>query len=388
VIEVVVPGSKSLTNRALVCAALADGVSTITGALVADDTAAMTDCLRALGARVDWEGTTVEVEGIGGSVTVAKASLDARLSGTTSRFVLPLLALGTGTHRLDGRAQLRRRPMGPVLDGLRALGAKVVEEGEPGHLPVTVAGPVTAARVRVRADLSSQFVSGLLLAAPAMPQGLRVELEGDLVAAPFVAMTTAVMRAFGADVDGLSVAPGRYSARAFAVEPDASAASYFYAASAITGRDIAVLGLDGPSLQGDLGFRDVIARMGRPLRGIDVDLSTTPDMAQTFAVLAAVAEGPSRVRGVSVIRGHETDRITAVVNELRRVGVGAEETDDGFTVTPAPLHPARVETYDDHRMAMSFALLTLVEPRIEIADPEVVGKTFPGFWDALATVRS
>jgi 3-phosphoshikimate 1-carboxyvinyltransferase len=387
VIEVVVPGSKSLTNRALVCAALARGTSSVTGALVADDTAAMTDCLRGLGARVDWDGTAVEVEGVGGNVTVTKGRLDARLSGTTSRFVLPLLALGAVPLRLDGREPLRRRPMGPVLDGLRALGATVVEDGAPGHLPVTVTGPVTADAVRVRADLSSQFVSGLLLAAPAMPRGLRVDLDGDLVAAPFVTMTTAVMREFGAEVDDLTVAPGTYRARAYAVEPDASAASYFFAAAAITGQEIEVRGLDGPSLQGDLAFREVIARMGRPLRGIDVDLGAMPDMAQTFAVLAAVAEGPSRVRGVSVIRGHETDRITAVVNELRRVGVGAEETDDGFTVMPAPLQPARVETYGDHRMAMSFSLLTLVEPGIEIAEPEVVGKTFPGFWDALATVR-
>jgi 3-phosphoshikimate 1-carboxyvinyltransferase len=388
VIEVVVPGSKSLTNRALVCAALAEGTSTITGALVADDTAAMTDCLRGLGARVAWDGTTVEVQGLGGAVSVTGSSLDARLSGTTSRFVLPLLALAPGSNRLDGAPPLRRRPMGPALDALRALGAEVTEEGEPGHLPVSVAGPVRADVVRVRADVSSQFVSGLLLAAPAMAGGLRLELDGDLVAAPFVAMTVAVMREFGARVDGLAVAPGPYHARGYAVEPDASAASYFFAAGAITGREISVAGLGGPSLQGDLAFRDVIARMGTPLRGIDVDLGSMPDMAQTFAVLAAVADGPSRVRGVGVIRGHETDRIAAVVRELRRVGATAQETDDGFVVEPGPLRRAVVETYDDHRMAMAFALLTLVEPGIEIARPEVVAKTFPGFWDALATVRS
>jgi len=387
VIEVVVPGSKSLTNRALVCAALADGTSTITGALVADDTAAMTDCLTGLGASLEWDGTTVRVEGVGGRVTVEAADLDARLSGTTSRFVLPLLALGSGRYRLDGRDQLRRRPMGPTLDALRGLGASVEEVGEPGHLPVVVSGPVQASEARVRGDLSSQFVSGLLLAAPAMPRGLRLTLEGDLVAAPFVAMTVAVMCAFGATVDGYEVAPGTYHARDFAVEPDASAASYFWAAGAITGRDVTVPGLGDESLQGDVRFREVLADMGTPLHGIDVDLGDMPDMAQTFAAVAAVAAGPSRVRGVSVIRGHETDRITAVVTELRRVGVGAEETDDGFIVEPAPLQPATVQTYEDHRMAMSFALLTLVEPRIEIADPEVVGKTFPGFWDALASVR-
>lgn len=399
-VTVTVPGSKSLTNRALVCAALADGTSTITGALVADDTAAMSDCLRALGAGVAWDGTTVTVTGVGGHIGVAEAKLDARLSGTTSRFVLPLLALGSGRFTLDGEEQLRRRPMGPSLEALRHLGADVEERGEPGHLPVVVQGPVRGGEAAVRGDLSSQFVSGLLLAAPAMPDGLRVTLRSSLVAAPFVTMTVEVMRAFGAEVDDLVVRPGTYRARTFEVEPDASAASYFLAAAALLGDRVTVEGLGAGSLQGDVGFAGVLERMGATvevgealtvtggrLRGIDVDLGDMPDMAQTFAVLAACAEGPSRVRGVAVIRGHETDRITAVVNELRRVGVGAEETDDGFTVEPAPLRPATVETYEDHRMAMSFGLLTLREPGIEIADPAVVAKTFPGFWDALARFR-
>jgi 3-phosphoshikimate 1-carboxyvinyltransferase len=325
---------------------------------------------------------------VAGGIDAVEADLDARLSGTTSRFVLPLLALGSGRYRLDGSAPLRSRPMGPGIDALRELGATVEEEGEPGHLPVVVTGPVRSATTSVRGDLSSQFVSGLLLAAPAMPAGLRVSLRGDLVAAPFVAMTIAVMQAFGASVDGMDVPPGMYQAREYAIEPDASAASYFFAAGAITGTAITVPGLAGDSLQGDLRFREVLAEMGAPgaLHGIDIDLGDMPDMAQTFAVVAACAEGSSRVRGVQVIRGHETDRIAAVVTELRRCGVGAEETEDGFVVTPAPIRPALVRTYDDHRMAMSFALLGLVEPGIRIEDPEVVGKTFPGFWDALASL--
>jgi 3-phosphoshikimate 1-carboxyvinyltransferase len=396
-----VPGSKSLTNRALVCAALAEGTSTITGALVADDTAAMTDCLRGLGASVEWDGTTVTVTGVAGRVTVEAADLDARLSGTTSRFVLPLLALGGGRYRLDGREPLRRRPMGPSLEALRDLGAAVEEEGAPGHLPVVVSGPARGGEARVPGDLSSQFVSGLLLAAPAMPQGLHIQLSSTLVAAPFVEMTAEVMRQFGAEVEGLHVRPGTYRALAYAVEPDASAASYFFAAAAITGQTVTVEGLGEGSLQGDLGFTDVLVEMGASvtvtdsttvtgsgLRGIEVDLSTMPDMAQTFAVVAACAEGPSRVRGVEVIRGHETDRIHAVVTELRRCGIGAEETDDGFTIEPAPIRPAVVQTYDDHRMAMSFALLGLREPGIEIADPGVVAKTFPGYWDALARLQA
>jgi 3-phosphoshikimate 1-carboxyvinyltransferase len=386
VIEVEVPGSKSLTNRALVCAALAEGRSTITGALVADDSAAMTDCLVGLGAELRWHGTTVEVEGVAGRIVADGVTLDARLSGTTSRFVLPLLALGSGSVTLDGAAPLRRRPMGPVLDALRTLGARVEGDG----LPVTVSGPVRGGTVSVRADVSSQFVSGLLLAAPAMPDGLTVALDGDLVAAPFVTMTTAVMHTFGADVDDLHVAPSTYRSRRYAVEPDASAASYFWAGAALTGLDVRVLGLEGSALQGDVGFRSILEAMGAPgpLHGIDVDLGDMPDMAQTFAVVAACADGPSRVRGVSVIRGHETDRITAVVQELHRVGVGARETEDGFVVEPAPLRPAVVHTYDDHRMAMSFALLGLLEPGITVDDPDVVAKTFPGFWDQLARLRS
>jgi 3-phosphoshikimate 1-carboxyvinyltransferase len=393
------PGSKSLTNRALVCAALADGTSTITGALVADDSAAMADCLRALGATIEWDGTTVRVTGMGG-LPEGEASLSARKSGTTSRFVLPVLALGSGRFRLDGEEQLRRRPMGPTLDALRDLGATVDEEGEPGCLPVVVSGPIRHGEARIRGDVSSQFLSGLLLAAPSMPHGLVLDVSTELVAAPYIEMTVAVMRDFGAEVEGFAVRAGRYVAREYAVEPDASAASYFFAAGAITGRPVTVP-VPAASHQGDFRFVDVLERMGAAverhegsvtvtggaLHGIDVDLSDMPDMAQTFAAVAACAEGPSRVRGVEVIRGHETDRIHAVVTELRRLGLRSEETDDGFAIEPGPLRPARVETYEDHRMAMSFGLLRLREPAIEIADPEVVGKTFPGYWDELARLQ-
>ena len=398
---VTVPGSKSLTNRALVCAALAHGTSTITGALIADDTDAMSECLIGLGADISWDRTTVTVTGLGGEVSADGITLHAHLSGTTSRFVLPLLALGTGRKRLDGNEPLRKRPMGPMIDALRALGATVEEEGEPGHLPVVVAGPIGGDAASVRANLSSQFVSGLLLAAPAMPNGLRLALRGDLVAAPFVDMTVAVMRAFGAEVDGFSVPPGGYEARTFAVEPDASAASYFFAAAAVTGGRVTVSGIGRDSLQGDLNFVRVLEQMGATvdidddavtvtggsLRGIEIDLGSMPDMAQTFAVVAACAKGESRVRGVEVIRGHETDRIAAVVTELQRCGVDAHELPDGFVVRPRPLQPATVRTYDDHRMAMSFAVLSMLEPRLTVDDPSVVSKTFPGFWGVLATLQ-
>lgn len=400
---VTVPGSKSLTNRSLVCAALARGRSTITGALVADDTMAMSDCLDALGAEVTWHGATVTVRGVDGTITAQGVTLDARLSGTTSRFVLPLLALGEGQKRLDGKPALRERPMGPMLDALRDLGATVVEEGRPGCLPVLVSGPIGGAEALVRASVSSQFVSGLLLAAPAMPHGLRMRLRGDLVATPFVDMTVAVMREFGVEVGGgFEVAPGHYHGRTFAIEPDASAASYFFASAAITGGRVTVQGLGRHSMQGDLEFVQVLATMGAtvevaydsvtvtggPLHGVDVDLRAMPDMAQTFAVVAACANGSSRVRGIEVVRGHETDRIAAVVTELDRCGVSAEEHDDGFTVRPRPFRPAVVRTYEDHRMAMSFGVLSLIEPGITVDDPTVVSKTFPEFWDVLNGLRT
>lgn len=408
-VELTVPGSKSLTNRALVVAALARGTSRIEGALEADDTEAMAVALLGLGATVERDPATdsLVVEGLGGPPGSGPAELDVRLSGTSARFLLPVLALGPGPYRLDGGAPLRRRPMGPVIDAIRRLGATVDEQGEPGHLPVVVrGGDLRGGEVAVAADLSSQFVSGLLLAAPLVPGGLVVRTTGEQVSRPYLDLTVDVMRAFGGRVEeaegAFHVAAGGYDARAYAVEPDASAASYFFAAAALTGGRVRLRGLDRTSRQGDLAVVDVLARMGAAvvdgdgwtevrgtgaLRGVDVDLSDLPDMAQTVAVVAARAEGPTRIRGVGLIRHHETDRIAAVVTELRRLGVGAEEHDDGFTVVPAPVRPGRVRTYDDHRMAMSFALLGLVVPGIEIDDPGCVAKTFPDFFEALDRLR-
>jgi 3-phosphoshikimate 1-carboxyvinyltransferase len=417
------PGSKSLTNRALLCAALADGVSAIDGALLADDTEAMASAVRALGAGVapgpnGREGggvgapTRLTVTGTGGDLAPGPLELDLRLSGTSSRFLLPVVALGRGGYRLDGRPPLRARPMGPVLAAIEALGARVEPHGRAGHLPVTVVAPghLTGGQLDVPGDTSSQYVSGLLLAAPYCGAGLRVRVTTRLVGRPFVDMTIAVMAAFGAAVATddaghpvFTVRPGRYRGTAFRVEPDASAASYFLAAAAICGGRVTVDGLGDGSLQGDARFADVLAAMGARversahattligpthLHGLGaVDLSAMPDMAQTLAAVAAFADGPTRVRGIGFIRGHETDRIAATVRELRRCGVDAREEPDGFVVHPGIPQPARVRTYDDHRMAMSFALLGLRVPGIEIEDPDCVAKTFPGYWDTLAGLR-
>lgn len=410
---IVIPGSKSLTNRALVCAALAGGRSTLSGALIADDTRAMAGAMHALGA-------TVELAEDGRAVVSAPnalqgaprrdepARVDARLSGTTARFVLPLACLAEGWALLDGGAPLRRRPLAPLVSALRAMGAELHEVGEPGHLPLLTHGAgLHGGTVSVSGDLSSQFVSALLLVAPALRDGLTLEVTSELVARPFVDLTLDVMRAFGAEVEAVSeqryvVAPVAYRACDYAVEPDATTASYFFAAAAMTGGRVRVEGIGTASGQGDVAFLDVLEAMGAVVRrepravevqgtgqlsGVDVNLHRTPDVAQTFAVLAAVATGPSRVRGVEVIRGHETDRITAVVAELTRCGVTARELPDGFEIEPAPIQPADVQTYDDHRMAMSFALLGLVAPGIRILDPACVSKTFPRYFSVLEELR-
>ncbi|HZM30710.1 MAG TPA: 3-phosphoshikimate 1-carboxyvinyltransferase [Acidimicrobiales bacterium] len=407
--SVAVPGSKSLTNRALVCAALADGTSTLDGALVADDTEAMRTALVTLGAAIDEDPATARltVTGTGGRLRPGPLALDVRQSGTTSRFLLPVVALGAGDYRVDGAPPLRARPMGPVLDGIRALGAEVRPEGEDGHLPVTVVAPggLAGGDLAVAGDTSSQFLSGLLLAAPYARGGVRLALTTPLVSRPYVALTVAVMGAFGVGVDGdaregpLVVPPARYRATAYAVEPDASTASYFLAAAALVGGRVTVEGLGAGSGQGDAGFADVLSAMGArvdrtatttivtgtgELRSPGtLDLTDMPDMAQTVAVLAAFADRPTEVTGVGFIRYHETDRIAAVVGELARAGVEAREMADGFVVHPGTPHAARIATHDDHRMAMSFALLGLRVPGIEIGDPGCVAKTFPGYWDAL-----
>lgn len=407
---VVVPGSKSLTNRALVAAALATGPSTLTGALDADDTRAMIDGLRALGVRIEAhdQATRLEVDGVAGRPPVPDPEVQVRLSGTTARFLAPVLALVGGTGHLDGLAPFRRRPMGPSIDALRQLGCAVAELGVSGHLPISVTGgPVAGGTVEVAGDVSSQFLSGLLLLGPTLPDGLTVRLTTELVSEPYVAMTAEVLAAFGARVARPDAStfhlPGTgMTGRTYAVEPDASAASYLLAAAAITGGRVRVPGLGAGSCQGDVAFAEVLARMGAEIRlddthievvgsgrlhGIEVDLGGMSDTAQTLAMVAVAADGPTRITGIGFIRAKETDRIAAVVTELTRLGIDAREEPDGLVIHPGTPRPGVVETYDDHRMAMSFALLGLTTPGIRIADPGCVAKTFPDYFTVLEQLR-
>lgn len=397
------PGSKSITNRALLCAALAPGTSTLRGALFADDTRAMMGAVAALGAQIeiDESGRTITVAGVDPRSTEVTGPVDCRQSGTTSRFLLPAAALFAGRTVVDGSEQLRARPFGPVVEALRQLGVEIEELGGPGLLPVAVHGPAGGGPVEVSGHISSQFLSGLLMAGPLMARGLTVSVTSPLVSVPYVEMTKAVMAAFGADVDGLSVAPGGYRAADYPIEPDASAASYFLGAAAITGGRVTISGLGTQSLQGDVRFADALERMGAvvtrtadsltvhgggELRGIDIDMADISDTAQTLAAVAVWAGSPTRVRGIGFIRKKETDRIAAVVTELRRAGIDATEDDDGFTIHPGTPRPTRFATYDDHRMAMSLSLIGLRAPGVEITDPGCVAKTYPDYFTDLATL--
>lgn len=408
--DVHIPGSKSLTNRALVCAALSVGTTQLIGALRADDTDAMIECLRALGINItsSVDGTVLDVVGSSGHLAPGPVTLDARLSGTTSRFVAPLLVLGSGNYVLDAAAPMRQRPMADLAQALVDLGV-AVDTAPGGHLPFTVVGGgAVTVNVNVPGAVSSQFLSGLLLMAPCLPHGLTVEVTGPLVSRSYVDMTVAVMREFGAVVDEPSSArfviagSGYRSPGGYAIEPDASAASYFLGAAAITRGSVRIAGLGVGSPQGDVRFAHILGRMGAtvdvdegginmradgPLHGLTVDMADCSDTAQTLAAVAVFAEGPTKVTGIGFIRGKETNRIAAVVNELRRCGIRAEEESDGFVVHPGHPEPTLVSTYGDHRMAMSFALLGLRAPGIAIDDPGVVDKTFPGYFEELETLR-
>ncbi|HEX5660453.1 MAG TPA: 3-phosphoshikimate 1-carboxyvinyltransferase [Polyangiales bacterium] len=410
--DVPVVGSKSYTNRALIIAALAEGESLLTGALFSDDTQHMAEALRQLGIPVDadFEARTLRVQGAGGKVPAASAKCFVGNSGTTARFLSVVLALGDGVYEIDGVPRMRERPNQPLIDALTQLGVRIEALAKPGCFPLRIhGGSLQGGAVSVAGSASSQYASGLMMAAPAMPRGLALELTGSLVSKPYLEMTAQTMRDFGAKLEWRGerefvIAAGPYLGRTYAIEPDASAASYFFAAAAITGGRVRVNDLGTRSLQGDRGLVHLLERMGckleetasytelrgpadGKLRGIDVDMSELSDVAQTLAVVAPFASTPTRVTGIGFIRHKETDRVAAVVNELQRLGIRAEEEEDGYLIYPGTPHSAQIETYDDHRMAMSFALVGLRVPGVEIKDPGCVSKTFPTYFDVLETLR-
>jgi 3-phosphoshikimate 1-carboxyvinyltransferase len=407
-----VPGSKSITNRALLIAGLAEGQSTLTGALFSDDTKYMADALRSLGLSVEEDELAERfvVQGGNGTFPATEADLFVGLSGTTMRFVTAALALGHGRYRIDGTPRMRERPVAPLLDALNQLGSNAVGELSDGFLPVVVTADwLAGGHAEMDGSLSSQFFTGLLQAAPYARDRVTVTVRGDLVSKPYLAITADVMQAFGVDLKIDTVgwrtftveAGQRYTGRDYHIEPDASNASYFFAAAAITGGRVLVDGLGWSSKQGDLGFVSVLEAMGcrvemtanstvvegpsdGVLRGGRFDFNAISDTSQTLAAIAPFADGPVTFYGVAHNRLKETDRVAAVATELRKLGQHVEEFEDGLTIHPQPVIPAEIATYDDHRMAMSFAVTGLRAPGVRILDPSCVAKTFPHFFNRLS----
>ena len=423
------PGSKSLTNRALVLAALADGTCELSNVLFADDTLVMLENLQRLGFHLDIEhdARIVRVHGRGGRIERESAELFCGNSGTTIRFLTALCTLGRGSYTLDGIARMRQRPIGALTAMLRNLGARVehamVEQKQDGEKhgeekrgegfpPVRViADGLPGGRVRYGSEVSSQFLSAILMVAPYARHEVRVDLVGRQTSWPYVAMTMQLMDQFGVtpelvrDPDTrepkqIIIPPGRYEATQYAIEPDASNSTYFLAAAAIhPGAKVTIEGLGKASLQGDVGFADVLHQMGADLvfgkdfitiggrgrlEGIDLSLADMPDTAQTLAVVALFARGETVIRGLHTLRVKETDRLSALQTELRKFGAEVEIEEDVLVITPpAQLKPAEVATYDDHRMAMSFSLAATKIPGVVIKDAECVNKTYPQFFDDL-----
>ncbi|HUF99521.1 MAG TPA: 3-phosphoshikimate 1-carboxyvinyltransferase [Ilumatobacter sp.] len=412
-----IAGSKSIANRALICAALADGTSVLRNVPGGDDTVAMLACLTALGvttsetADPSTAGTTITVVGRPTLSPPPATRLFAGLAGTTSRFVTALAALTGVALVVDGEAPLRARPFGPLFDALRQMGVAVITGERAEGLPVTVVGPPTHGAVTVSGDVSSQFITALMLVAPHVDGGMRIELTTPLVSRPYVELTTATMAQFGCDgVDvgdrHITVDPGTYLPTTMFVEPDASSASYPLAIAAVAGGSVTVPGLGNGAMHGDARFADVLADMGctidrddhavtvsrdlhTPLRGVDIDMADISDLVPTLAVVAACASTPSTISGVGFIRGKESDRLGDLSAELRKAGVSIDELDDGLLIRPslATLRPARLATHHDHRLAMAFGVLGTVEDGITVESPSVVSKSWPEFWAMIDELR-
>ena len=399
------PGSKSISNRVLLLAALASGETEIGGLLDADDTRVMRDALSKLG--VAFDGKTVR--GAGGAFPVRKAELFLGNAGTALRPLTAALAFCGGEYTLSGVPRMHERPVADLVDALRGIGARVDYAGKEGFPPLAIhPGKLSLEKLRVRGDVSSQFLTALLMALPLLQKKSRIEVQGELISKPYVEITLNVMRRFGVDVgrtgwryfdvpDRKYVSPGKIH-----VEGDASSASYFLAAGAIGGGPVRVEGIGRDSIQGDVRFTEVLEKMGArvsfsenaievqsdgKLKPVDMDFNHIPDAAMTAAVLALFAGGPSVIRNIGSWRVKETDRIAAMATELRKVGADVEEGKDFLKIMPGKLKSGvAVDTYDDHRMAMSFSLVALGGVPVRINDPQCVAKTFPDYFAAFRSI--
>jgi 3-phosphoshikimate 1-carboxyvinyltransferase len=404
-----VPGSKSLTNRALLIAALARGESELGGALDSDDTRVMRAALAELGCDVRIDADRWSLRGCDGRFAAPARALWVQNSGTTARFLAAAAPLAAGPVVIDGNARMRERPIEELARALAQLGAKIEILGSHGCPPLRIeATGLRGGAAAIDASRSSQYVSAVLIAAPYAERDVKLTLSGDvLVSRPYVELTLEIMRAFGADAgfdtpSSLCVRAGsRYAGRRYAIEPDASAAAYPFCAAAIAGGSVRVDGIPRGSLQPDLALLGLLERMGcrvergdshatvsaapGALRGIHADMNDLPDAVLALAVVALFAEGPTRIRNVANLRIKETDRLAALEAELAKLGARVRTGADWIEIEPGPVRGAAIRTYDDHRMAMAFALAGLRIPGVEILGADCVSKTWPGFFEALET---
>ncbi|MCC6397522.1 MAG: 3-phosphoshikimate 1-carboxyvinyltransferase [Bacteroidetes bacterium] len=398
-----VPGSKSIANRALVCAALAEGESVIRNLSDSSDTSMMINGLNQMGVLATTSGDATTVRGTGGKLFAPKYPIPVGNAGTTLRFLISVAARAAGSTVFEGSERMAQRPIAPLVDALAGLGVRVEFQPEASRY-VVHGGNMQGGRTRVSGDKSSQFASSLLLACPGVLNGLVLDTPGAMASVPYVMMTVHVMQSFGVEVrvrnGGFEIPAGeRYHPVEFVVEADASSATYPFAAAAICGGPVTVEGLAQDSMQSDAGLLDVLERMGctvqregtrttvhrtGPLRGVDVDMNSMPDAVPALVGAALFAETPTRVRNVAHLRFKESDRLGTLAGELGRLGAEVRVLDDGLEVRPAPLHGEQLNPHDDHRLAMTFALIGLRVPGIVVEQPECVRKSYPTFWDELS----
>lgn len=405
-----VPGSKSLTNRALLIASLANGTTHLTNTLFSDDSHYFAKALQTLGfdVQLDEVKHAMTVKGLGGKIPAKNAELFIGNAGTAARFLSAFLTLGNGEYILDGEPRMRERPIRDLVDSLTQLGAKLEPTNNCPPVKITANG-LPGGKTTIAGDISSQFLSALLMVAPYAQTPIEVTLSTDLNSKPYVDMTIAIMKDFGVEIERnqysrFTIHPSHYSPlSSYAIESDASAASYFFAAPAICGGTVKVENISRKSVQGDVGFLDVLQKMGcvitesensimvhgpSSIVGVDVDMRDIPDTAQTLAAVAPFADSPTRIRGIASARVKETDRVHATCVELARLGVRVEEHEDGMTIHPIEkMRSASIQTYNDHRMAMAFSLIGLRFDGVTIENPACVSKTFPNFFDVLETLR-
>lgn len=406
------PGSKSITNRALLLAALAEGTSTLKGTLFSEDSRHFLSCLQSLGfpVEIDEKNHTVAVTGFGGRIPKKEAEIYVGSAGTAARFLTAMLGLSDGVYHLDASEQMRKRPMKPLLDSLVSIGVTVTYEGEEGFFPFTITGSLhTGNSIEVDIGSSSQFLSALLMSAPMKPEGLDITLTGQKHALSYVAITARMMEQFGCTVSNPEEgryhipAGSSYKPQHYQIEPDVSAACYFYAMAPLLGGSVLVKHVHLDSMQGDIRFLRILENWGCKLQdgpegivlscqtprsypGIDTDLSSCSDQTMTLAALAPFASSPVTIRNIAHIRLQESNRIEAVITELRRMGITCRELPDGIVIEPGMPQASAVQTYNDHRMAMAFSLIGLVVPGIQIENPACCKKTFEEYFEILDTI--